>query len=98
MCRPCEAADAPGAVKVVWQLVDEYTLMEAERAMLKLLRGLDKHLQHLRQAAAGPNASESPDAEPQTVNRLSLHMRSQTNTTACLGFTQPSLCMRMVRP
>ena len=64
MCRPCEAADAPGAVKVVWQLVDEYTLMEAERAMLKLLRGLDKHLQHLRQAAAGPNASESPDAEP----------------------------------
>ena len=71
MCRPCEAADAPGAVKVVWQLVNEYTLMEAERAMLKLLRGLDKHLQHVRQAALASTAdttSQTGAAEPLAVN------------------------------
>lgn len=63
VCRPCEAADAPGAVKVVWQLVDEYTLLEAERAMLKLLRGLDKHLQHVQQAAAASVRPQSADPE-----------------------------------
>ena len=73
VCRPCEAADAPDAVKVVWQLVNEYTLMEAERAMLKLLRGLDKHLQHVRQAATAstPPADSTcglPTAEPLAVH------------------------------
>lgn len=69
LCRPCEAADAPGAVKVVWQLVNEHTLMEAERAMLKLLRGLDKHLQHVRQAAA---ATPAADSAPQPATAESL--------------------------
>lgn len=58
-------------MKVVWQLVDEYTLMEAERAMLKLLRGLDKHLQHVRQAAAATPADSAPHpatAEPLTAD------------------------------
>ena len=64
MCQPCEALDAPDAVKVVWLLVDEYTLMEAERAMLKLMRGLDKHLQHVRQATAVAPATGASD----TVN------------------------------
>ena len=71
LCRPCEAADAPGAVKVVWQLVNEYTLMEAERAMLKLLRGLDKHLQHVKQTAAATPADSAPQpatAEPLTAD------------------------------
>ena len=64
MCQPCEAADAPDAVKVVWQLVDEYTLMEAERAMLKLMRCLDKHLQHVQHATAVAqvNAASHPPA------------------------------------
>lgn len=44
--------------------MDEYTLLEAERAMLKLLRGLDKHLQHAQQAAAASARPQSPDAEP----------------------------------
>ncbi len=57
VCLPCEAADAPDAVKVVWKLVDEYTLMEAERAMLKLMRGLDKHLQRVKQATAAAEAA-----------------------------------------
>lgn len=57
VCLPCEAADAPDAVKVVWKLVDEYTLMEAERAMLKLMRGLDKHLQRVKQATAAAQAA-----------------------------------------
>ena len=57
MCLPCEAADAPDAVNVVWKLVDEYTLMEAERAMLKLMRGLDKHLQRAKQATAAAQAA-----------------------------------------
>lgn len=57
VCLPCEAADAPDAVRVVWKLVDEYTLMEAERAMLKLLRGLDKHLQRVKQETAAAQAA-----------------------------------------
>jgi len=57
VCLPCEAADAPDAVNVVWKLVDEYTLMEAERAMLKLMRGLDKHLQRAKQATAAAQAA-----------------------------------------
>jgi len=57
VCLPCEAADAPDAVNVVWKLVDEYTLMEAERAMLKLMRGLDKHLQRVKQATAAAQAA-----------------------------------------
>ncbi len=59
VCLPCEAADAPDAVNVVWKLVDEYTLMEAERAMLKLMRGLDKHLQRVKQATAAAQAATS---------------------------------------
>ena len=42
---------------MVWNLVDEYTLMEAERAMLKLMRGLDKHLQRIKQATAAAQAA-----------------------------------------
>lgn len=46
--------------------------MEAERAMLKLLRGLDKHLQHVKQtAAATPAADSAPQpaiAEPLTAD------------------------------
>ena len=47
--------------------------MEAERAMLKLLRGLDKHLQHVRQAAAkctppADSPSQLPTAEPSAVS------------------------------
>ncbi|DBA99968.1 TPA: hypothetical protein ACH3X1_013841 [Trebouxia sp. C0004] len=57
VCLPCEAADAPDAVKVVWKLVDEYTLMEAERAMLKLMRSLDKHLKSVQQATAADQAA-----------------------------------------
>ena len=56
VCLPCEAQDAPDAVKAVWKLVDEYTLMEAERAMLKLMRGLDKHLQRFKQTTAAAEA------------------------------------------
>lgn len=62
VCQPCEAADAPEAVKVVWKLVDEYTLMEAERAMLKLMRGLDKHLQHVKQTTAAAQATPAAGA------------------------------------
>ena len=61
VCLPCEAVDAPDAVKVVWNLVDEYTLMEAERAMLKLMRGLDKHLQRVKQATAAAQAATTAD-------------------------------------
>ena len=62
VCLPCEAADAPDAVKAVWKLVDEYTLTEAERAMLKLMRGLDKHLKHVKQATAVAQASNTEQA------------------------------------
>ena len=78
MCLPCEAVDAPDAVKTVWKLVDEYTLMEAERAMLKLMRGLDKHFKHVKQATAtaGPDSTPGPlttagAAQPEVMGRLS---------------------------
>jgi len=64
VCLPCEAADAPDAVNVVWKLVDEYTLMEAERAMLKLMRGLDKHLQRVKQATAAAQAGTTAGVTP----------------------------------
>ena len=93
MCRPCEAADAPGAVKVVWQLVDEYTLMEAERAMLKLLRALDKHLEDVRQAAAG-SISQAPTAEATAADGLqsvpSDGTPNQSNTVNGLQAAPPS--------
>lgn len=51
-CTPCQGPEAPETVRAVWRLVDEYALAESERATLKLLRGLDKHMQHLQSSAA----------------------------------------------
>ena len=80
VCQPCEAEDAPEAVKVVWKLVDEYTLMEAERAMLKLMRGLDKHLQHVKQTTAAAQAT--PAAGSTATAGAGQMSTAETTTTA----------------
>ena len=41
-CRQCEQPSCPQSLQEVWLLVHEFLLAEAERALLKLLRDLDK--------------------------------------------------------
>lgn len=66
--------------------------MEAERAMLKLLRGLDKHLQHVQQTAAA-GASQPADAEPSATEAAQSEppdeLSSQSNTMHGLQTAQP---------
>ena len=55
-CRRCEQPCCPQSLQEVWLLVDEFLLAEAERALLKLLRDLDK--------ASGPQRVWGQESEP----------------------------------
>ena len=86
-CTPCQGPEAPETVRAVWRLVDEYALAESERATLKLLRGLDKHMQHLQHSASLPtNAAEASEAA------------SEGTAAASSGLTEPTFQQAQVAP
>ncbi len=55
-CRRCEQPSCPQSLQEVWLLVHEFLLAEAERALLKLLRDLDK--------ASAPGQAWGQQSEP----------------------------------
>lgn len=67
-------------MRAVWRLVDEYALAESERATLKLLRGLDKHMQHLQSSAAPPlTAAKASAAAPEGAVMLPAALTAPTS-------------------
>ena len=79
-CRRCEQPSCPQSLQEVWLLVDEFLLAEAERALLKLLRDLDK--------ASGPQQvwgqeSEAPSRMPSRQSTLDAEVKAQL-WAACL--------------
>ena len=73
-CRRCEQPFCPQSLQEVWLLVDEFLLAEAERALLKLLRDLDK--------ASGPQQvwgqeSEAPSGMPSRQSTLDAEVKAQ---------------------
>ena len=73
-CRRCEQPSCPQSLQEVWLLVDEFLLAEAERALLKLLRDLDK--------ASGPQQvwgqeSEAPSGMPSRQSTLDAEVKTQ---------------------
>ena len=67
-------------MRAVWRLVDEYALAESERATLKLLRGLDKHMQHLQSSAAPPpTAAKASAAAPEGAAMLPAALTAPTS-------------------
>ena len=72
-CRRCEQPPCPQSLQEVWLLVDEFLLAEAERALLKLLRDLDK--------ASGPQQvwgqeSEAPSRVPSRQSTLDAEVKA----------------------